>query len=149
MVSDERDRPGVMVDPRAPRFGQALTAGLLFLGIGLQLPHLVYIVAVILGVAVLTGWRFDIYGLIWRHGVLRVIEPPAQFESAAPHRFAKLMGAGGSILASTFLVLGYPLVGFAIAFAIAVLAGLAASTGICIGCRLYRQVSFFRRYNLV
>lgn len=137
------------VDPRAPRFGQAITASLLLIAVGLTEMVLVVLVAIILSVAVLSNWRLDVYGLLWRHLARRFIEPPTQRESAAPHRFAKLLGATGTLAASGFILAGFEVVGFAIALAVALLAALAATTGICLGCRMYRQVSYLRRHDVV
>lgn len=145
-----------LVDPRAPRFGQAITATGLVLGIALREPLFVVAVAVVLAVSFLSGWRLDLYGFLWRNAVLPVVGPPAEREPAAPHRFAKLMGAGFTVLASAAL-LGASLVdeptlalaGYAVAGLVAALAGLAAATDICLGCKMYQQVSFFRRLGVV
>lgn len=137
-----------VVDPRAPRFGQSITTTALAAGIVLGRPVLVYLVAAVLGLAVASGWRYDLYAVLWRRGVRPLLEP-AEPEPAAPHRFAKLLGATGTSLASVLLVGGYPVAGYAVAAAVAVAAGLAASTGICIGCRMYRGVAVFRRLDVV
>lgn len=137
------------VDPRAPRFGQALTAALLAVGIGLGQPGLVYLVAVILGVAVVSRWHIDLYGLLWRHGISRFVSPPSAPEPAGPHRFAKLLGATGTAVASVLLFVGATAPGMAIAGAVSALAALAATTGLCLGCRLYRQVSFLKQHDVV
>lgn len=137
-----------MVDPRAPRFGQAITAGGLLAGIALQVPAVVFAMTVVLVVPVLSRWRVDPYGLLWR----RVVKPalgPAEPEPAAPHRFARVLGAVGTTLASALLLAGVPLAGYAVAGAIVFAAGLAAVTGICLGCRMYRGVSLFRRLDVV
>ena len=138
-----------LVDPRAPRFGQALTASGLLLGILLGAPILVFLVTVVLLTAVVTRWRYDPYAILWRLLVQPAVSPPADPEPAAPHRFAKLMGTVGTSIASLLLLLGLPIAGYALAGAVAVAAGLAAVTGLCIGCRLYRQVSFFRRHSIL
>ncbi len=138
-----------LVDPRAPRFGQAITTALLLGGVALATPELVYLTAAILGVTVLSRWRVDLYRLLWHHLVIPIVGPPAQREAAAPHRFAKLLGAVGSAIATVFLLAGVPLIGFAIAAIVGLLAGLAATTGFCLGCRMYRQVSFLRSRGIV
>lgn len=145
-----------LVDPRAPRFGQAITASGLLLGIVLREPLFVVAVTVVLAVSVLSGWRLDLYGFLWRTAVLPVIGPPAERDPAAPHRFAKLMGAGFTVVASVALfgasVVAVPnlvLAGYTVAGLVAALAGLAAATDICVGCRMYKQVSFFRRLGVV
>lgn len=146
---------GPLVDPRAPRFGQAITAVGLLSGLGLREPALVYAIAAVLLTAVLTRWRVDVYGALWRAVAVPALGGPIQPEPAAPHRFAQVLGAAGTAVASGLLLasgVGPPdlaVFGFAIAGAVAALAGLAAATGICVGCRMYRQVAFFRRLNLV
>lgn len=138
-----------LIDPRAPRFGQTLTT----LGLGgaivLDFPPLLYATAVVLVAAVASGWRLDLYATLWRHVVLPIVGRPAEREPAAPHRFARVLGAIGATLASVLVLAGIPLAGYAVAGAVALLAGLAASTGICVGCKLYRQVALFRRLNIV
>lgn len=159
-VESESTTTGVsdvtMIDPRAPRFGQTITMSVLLLGIGLQEPLFILAIAVILNVAVLSGWRLTFYGFLWRHGMIPLVGKPDETEPAAPHRFAKVMGAGMSAFA-TILLFGAPvvslpglaLVGYAVAL---VHAGAAAIGGIgdyCIGCRMYKQVAFFRRLGVV
>ncbi|WP_340100899.1 DUF4395 domain-containing protein [Salinibaculum salinum] len=138
-----------LVDPRAPRFGQSLTALTLVAAIALQLPVFVYALAVLLSAAVISGWRIDAYALLWRHGALRLLDPPTAREPAAPHRFARVIGAVFTTGASVALLAGLPVVGYALAGLVAALAGLAATTGFCLGCRMYRQVQFFQRLGIV
>lgn len=133
-----------LVDPRAPRFGQAITATLLLVGVALTAPMFVYAIAVLLGISVLSRWRLDSYRFLWKHALIPLVGPPDEPEPAAPHRFAKLLGATGAGLATLLLLVGFPTIGFAIAAVVGVLAGLAATTGFCLGCRMYRQVSFLR-----
>ena len=138
-----------LVDPRAPRFGQTLTA----LGFGsaivLDLPVLVYAVTAVLVAAVVSGWRLDLYAALWRTAMLPLVGQPAEREHAAPHRFARVLGALFGVLGSGLLLAGVPLAGYAIVGMVVVLAGLAASTGLCLGCKMYRQVQFFQRLGLV
>lgn len=143
----ESDRP--LVDPRAPRFGQAITTLGLAAGIVLQVPAFVFAIAVILNTAVWSRWTFHPYILLWRHVVSRVIDAPDEPEPAAPHRFATVIGAVGTGLASLAILAGTPLVGYVIAGAVAAAAGLGASTGFCLGCHMYRSVSLFRRLSIV
>ena len=138
-----------LADPRAPRFGQSVTATGLLLGALTQRPFFVYAIGVILLVAVLSRWRLDVYAIVWTHLVIPVVGPPSEREPAPPHRFAKVLGATGATLSSVSLLAGYSGVGFGIALAVGALAGLAAATGICLGCRMYRQVSFLRRRGIV
>lgn len=138
-----------MVDPRAPRFGQTLTTLGLAAGVVVGEPLLIAFVAVVLSTAVLSGWRVDAWAFLWRRIAIPVVGPPAEREPAAPHRFAKLLGAVGTTLSVVAIAAGVPLVGYGIAVAVATAAGLAAVTDICLGCRMYRQVSVVRRLGLV
>lgn len=149
-VADDRDAGGERekVDPRAPRFGQGITAAGLLAGVALDLPLLVYAVAAVLVTSVATRWQVDLYGIVFKNLVMPRL-PPRQPESAVPHRFAKLIGAVGTALASALLLFGVPLAGYGVAVLIAIAAGLAATTGFCIGCRMYRQVSLFQRLSIV
>ena len=156
-TSTVRDSSSVtLVDPRAPRFGQIVTATALTLGIVLQERAFVLAIAVILGTAVLSGWRLDLYGIIWRRVMIPVLGPPNGRESASPHRFAKLMGATFTTVATVLLfaapvipVPGVAVAGYAIAGLVAALAAIAGIGGYCLGCKMYRQVSFFRRLGIV
>ncbi|HEY6098551.1 MAG TPA: DUF4395 family protein, partial [Anaeromyxobacter sp.] len=69
----------------------------------------------------------------------------APLEDARPPRFASTVGAvfmAASLLAHAA---GAHAAGWGLAFAVAALAGLAASTGLCVGCRMYWLVVLLRR----
>jgi len=80
---------------------------------------------------------------------MRLLGPPGTREPAAPHRFAKILGATGTTAATAFLIAGFTTVGFAIAAIVGLLAALAALTGLCVGCKMYRQVSFLHHHDIV
>lgn len=151
MVTTTRSDPpgGPSVDPRIPRFGQVLTATGLLIGVALGIPALIYLVMAALLIPPATRWRYDPYVVLWRTVLHSRVGDPQALEPAAPHRFAKLLGALGTVTASVLLVLGYTTVGFGIAGLVAIAAGLAGLTGLCIGCRLYTQVTFFKRHSFV
>lgn len=138
-----------MVDPRAPRFGQSITALGLLAGIALQAPVFVYAVAAVLVVAAASGWRLDLYSFLWRRAMVPLVGEPDEREPASPHRFAKLMGAAFTALASALLAVGLASAGFVVAGLVAALAAVAAVLDVCVGCRMYEQVSFFRRIGWV
>ena len=144
------------VDPRAPRFGQAITATLALGGVTLQEPVLVYVVTLALVGPVVTRWRVDPYRFIWTRSIARILPPPAAVESAVPHRFARVIGAVLTTGASALLVVAaitgigpFAVGGYALAVVVGLLAGLGATTGFCLGCRLYRQVGLFRDLGLL
>lgn len=147
--SARRDEGVTLVDPRVPRFGQTITTLGLVAGLVLQAPVLVYAVAAILLTAVVSRWRFHPYSLLWRTIVSPAVDDPDEPEPAAPHRFATVLGAVGTTIASAALLLGFSTVGYVFAGAVAAAAGLAAVTGYCLGCHMYRSVSLFRRLDIV
>jgi hypothetical protein len=137
------------VDPRAPRFGQGVTSVFTVAAIALQAPALVYAIAVLLAVPVLSGWRIDPYRVCWQRGVRSVVGPPPELETAAPHRFARLMGALFTGAGALALLGGATLLGFGLVAVVTVLALLAATTGFCLGCRLYGQVRLVQRLGVL
>lgn len=145
-----------MVDPRSPRFAQTVSMLVLLAGIGLQEPLFIVAITVILDVTVLSGWRLAVFGAVWRHGIRPIVGDPEATEPASPHRFAMLLGAVLGTT-STMLLYGAPVVslpelaplGYAVAFFLAVAAGYGGIYNYCIGCKLYRQVAFFRRRGWV
>ncbi|MFC6953336.1 DUF4395 domain-containing protein [Halorubellus litoreus] len=140
-----------LVDPRAPRFGQALTATLVATALVLVDPVPVVVLALVLGAAVVSRWRVDAWAAVWRTVAVPIVGPPTEREPAAPHRFAKLVGAAFTGVATPLVLVGGPIatVGYALVAVVAVLAALGATTGFCLGCRLYEQVGFFRRAGVV
>lgn len=157
MTDDIDSTPDLaMVDPRAPRFGQLVTMSGLLAGVVLREPVLVVAVAVVLNAALLSGWRLDLYAFLWQHVMIPVVGPPAEKEAAAPHRFARLMGAASTGVATVLLFAGPALggpdlapAGYAVAVLVAVLAGVAGIGDYCVGCKLYRQVGYFQRLGVV
>lgn len=144
------------VDARAPRFGQGVTATGTLAGVALREPILVFAVTILLVVAVASRWRLDPYGWLWRHVVVRFVGPPTEKESALPHRFARVIGATVTTLASAALlgamvadVAVLALVGYGLALFVGLLAALSATTGLCVGCKMYRQVGRFRNLGLL
>lgn len=144
------------VDPRAPRFGQGVTAVLAFGGLVAREPGVVYLLTALLVVPVVSRWRVDPYGFAWRHGPRRLLDPPADRESAIPHRFARVIGASVTTAASALLLAATvtgvaPLVaaGYGLVGLVGLLAAVGATTGLCVGCRMYRQVGRFRDLGLL
>ncbi|TQQ83486.1 DUF4395 domain-containing protein [Halonotius terrestris] len=147
--------PTAMVDPRAPRFGQGITALGLAAGIGLQRPAFVYAITAVLVIAALSKWRLDPYGIIWKQ-LHAVVGAPADREAAAPHRFSKLLAAIFTSVASGCLIIAgaggigwMSVVGYGVATAVVGLAVASSVFDYCVGCKMYRQVAFFRRLNWI
>ena len=126
-----------VIDARAPRFNQAAV------GIGALLAVLtgwwgfVALLALQLAVGLRFGRRYCLPCRFYFDVVQpRVGEGP--IEDSRPPRFANQVGV--TVLAASTLayVAGLPLLGAGLAGLVATLALLAASTGFCLGCEIYR-----------
>ena len=121
---------GCVIDSRIPRFAQALQALILALGFLLGAELVVPVLAVILVAAAAGGPRWNLFAQIYK--ALPI--PPGELEPAAPPRFAQTLGAVFLVIGSVVLVAAEPrstlwwFAGWGPAVAVAVLAGLAATT---------------------
>ncbi len=132
-----------MVDPRQPRFGQAVTGVALAVGYFLDWPIVLPIVGAVLAGASLLGPRANLYAHLFR-GFRRVagLRPPTELEEAAPPRFANTLGfVFVTVAAAAYFAFTPPLgggwVAWGLALLVSALALLSAATGLCVGCELY------------
>jgi hypothetical protein len=128
-----------MVDPRQPRFGQAVTGTALALAFLLGWTPVLPFLALVLGTASLLGPRANPYAYLWR-GLVKGLRlgPPGELEEAAPPRFANTVGFAFLTVASgAAYVYGSETVAWTLALIVSGLALLAAVTGLCVGCELY------------
>lgn len=125
------------IDPRAPRFNQAvLTAGLL-LGFALDLRVVIPAFAVVLGLGAVLGAAYGPFLRLFKEVVRPRLGPPAYLEDPRPPRFAATVGVVFLGAGTVALVAGVPGLAWGLALVVAALAGLAASTGLCVGCELW------------
>lgn len=126
-----------VIDARAPRFNQA-TVGIVSL------------------VAVLTGWWLLLglmaaqLGIGLRYGrryclacvaYFELVQPrfgEGPIEDSRPPRFANQIGFAVLTSATLAWAVGWTAIGAALGLLVAALALLAAATGLCVGCELYR-----------
>jgi hypothetical protein len=132
-----------VIDARAPRFNQAT-------------------VGVLGAVALLTGWWW-LFGLLALQLVLgltlgrrwclpcvayfRLVQPvvgEGAIEDARPPRFANMIGATLLLLATLAYLVELGTVGAVLGGTVTALALLAAVTGLCVGCELYRLLARVR-----
>ena len=126
-----------MIDPRGHRFGAGVSALLL---IGAFLTGTTWLIGVVLlsiGVSAAFGLRFSIYGAAWRRIARALALPKTEPEHEYPPRFAQVLGSVALILALIALALGATTGGWGFTLAVAGLQTLLATTGYCLGCRLY------------
>lgn len=126
-----------MIDARAPRFNQGVVAGVALAGALFGWPLLWALMGVQLLIGLTVGRRFCLTCLAY----YELIQPrlgEGELEDARPPRLANAIGAaflGGAALAWW---LGAPAAGTALAAIVALLALIAAASGFCAGCELYR-----------
>jgi hypothetical protein len=126
-----------MIDPRGHRFGAGVSAVLLIAAFLTGTPALVAIVLLSIGVSGAFGLRFSIYGAVWRRIAKALELPKVEPEHEYPPRFAQVLGSVALILALVSFGLGAAVVGWGLTLAVAGLQTLLATTGYCLGCRLY------------
>jgi hypothetical protein len=131
-------QPVRRIDPRGQRFGAGTSVVLLLLAFALRSPLLVAVVGVTLAVSSALGTRYFLLSRPWPL-VRRVlgIGPPSDPEPELGPRFSQAMGATGLLLGAVLLAVGADPVGWGIVGIVAALQFVLASTGFCLGCRLY------------
>jgi hypothetical protein len=132
-----------VIDKRAPRFNQAVTGVVALSGVLFGWPLAWALMAGQLLIGLTLGRRFCLPCVAYFTLVQpRVGEGP--LEDSRPPRLANMMGTaflGGAALAWW---LGAPAIGTALGALVAFLALLAASTGLCVGCEVYRFTARLR-----
>src|SRR5205814_10410821 len=126
-----------VIDARAPRTNQAIVGTLSLLAAITGWWPIFGVLAGQLAIGLVFGRRYCIPCLLY----FEVIQPrlgEGPIEDSRPPRFANLIGFGVLTTASAAYVVGLPPLGAALGVLVAVLALLAATTGFCVGCELYR-----------
>jgi hypothetical protein len=127
-----------MIDPRGHRFGAGLSVVILAAAFVLNMPVLVALIGLALGVSAWFGTRYSVLGRPWPivRRLLR-IGPPHELESEFPPRFAQALGATALAFATVAFLVGASSIGWLLAVGVALLQGVLAVSGYCLGCRLY------------
>jgi thiol-disulfide isomerase/thioredoxin len=126
-----------VIDARAPRVSQASLGVLLLAAFASGWWPLVGVLAAQWAVGLTFGRRFCVPCLFYFEVVQRLVgEGP--IEDARPPRFANLLGAVVLAGATASFAAGLPAIGWTFALGVAALALLAAATGLCLGCEIYR-----------
>lgn len=125
------------IDPRAPRLNQAvLTVGLL-VGFVLDARLVIPVFAVVLALGAAFGPRYGPVLRLYAEVIRPRLGPPPYLEDPRPPRFAATVGVVFLTAASAALLAGAPGLAWVLAVVVAALAGLAATTGLCVGCELW------------
>lgn len=130
-----------VIDSRAPRFNQATIGSVSVLAVATGWWWLLGLLAAQLIVGLTIGRRFCLTCLAY----FELLQPrfgEGPLEDARPPRFANLIGAVFLTGATTAYAAGLETVGAVLGGLVAGLALLAAATGFCTGCEMYKLGSF-------
>ncbi len=121
-----------MIDPRGPRFAAWATTAVLAAVLLTASTTLLAAQAVVFA---LGAAGHNPYALFWKRFIKRT--PPVELESAAPPRFAQLVGLAFALTGTVALAAGATTVGLIATGAALSAALLNAAFGICLGCEIY------------
>ncbi len=138
MAAPENPTP---IDPRGPRFNQAVLTMGLAAGFVADWKPVVPLFAVVLLLGAALGPRYGPFLRIYAQFVKPRLSPPKELEDPRPPRFAAAVGVIFLSAATVAFAAGGATLGWALALVVAVLAGLSATTGICVGCEMWLFVA--------
>ena len=133
----------LVIDSRAPRFNQLVVATGSLLAVLTGFWPIFALLGTQLAVSVLFGRKYCLPCVFY----FEVVQPrfgEGELEDSRAPRFANIIGAVFLLSAAAFAALGFPLVGGVLGAIVAGLAGLAVSTGLCVGCEVYKIIAKLR-----
>src|SRR5918995_5889760 len=126
-----------VIDARAPRFNQAVVGIVSLVAVVTGLWPLYALYAAQLAIGLRFGRRYCLACVAYFELVQpRIGEGP--IEDSRPPRFANQVGLVVLSSATIAHLVGLPAIGTGLGILVAALALLAAATGLCVGCELYR-----------
>jgi hypothetical protein len=137
------------IDPRGPRFNQAVLTVALVAAFVADARPVVPIFGAILFLGAAFGPRYGPFLRLYADVIRPRLDPPKELEDPRPPRFAATVGVVFLAAATLAFLLGSAVVGWVLALIVAALAGLAATTGICVGCEIYTLAAKRRGVELV
>jgi Domain of unknown function (DUF4395) len=126
-----------VIDSHAARFGQAVTGIVALLGAAFGWPLAWALMCAQLALGLAVGRRFCLPCLAY----FELVQPrfgEGPLEDSRPPRLANAIGTLVLGSAAISWWVGAPVVGTVLASVVAALALLSASTGLCVGCEIYR-----------
>jgi Domain of unknown function (DUF4395) len=126
-----------VIDSRAPRFNQTVVGALAAVAVLGGWWWLLALLAGQLVVGLVLGRRYCLPCLAY-FGLVQPLFGEGPLEDARPPRFANMVGVVSLTAASLAYALGAETVGAVVGSLVAVLALLAAATGLCAGCEAYK-----------
>jgi hypothetical protein len=132
-----------VIDQRAPRFNQVTVGVLSLTAVVTGWWGLLALLALQLVLGLTRGRRWCLPCVFY----FQVVQPrlgEGPIEDARPPRFANIVGAVFLTAATLAHVFGFSLLGNVLGGIVAALALLAAATGLCVGCEIYKLGARFR-----
>jgi hypothetical protein len=132
-----------VIDARAPRTNQAIVGTLSLVAFATGWWAILALLAAQLAIGLTFGRRYCLPCLLY----FEVIQPrlgEGPFEDSRPPRFANTVGVVFLGAASVAHAAGLVTIGWALGLIVAALALLAAVTGLCVGCEMYRIAARIR-----
>ncbi|HKY49920.1 MAG TPA: DUF4395 domain-containing protein, partial [Candidatus Limnocylindria bacterium] len=126
-----------VIDARAPRTNQAIVGTLSLIAFATGWWPIYGLLAAQLAVGLTFGRRWCLPCLLY-FDVLQPRFGEGPIEDSRPPRFANMVGVAFLGTATVASALGFAAVGSALGLIVAALALLAAVTGVCVGCEIYR-----------
>ncbi|HKW77484.1 MAG TPA: DUF4395 family protein [Candidatus Limnocylindria bacterium] len=126
-----------VIDSRAPRTNQAVVGTLSLVAFVSGWWPILGLLAAQLAIGLTFGRRYCLPCLLY----FEVLQPrfgEGPIEDSRPPRFANMVGVVFLGSATLALGLGFDTVGWALGLIVAGLALLAATTGLCVGCEMYK-----------
>jgi hypothetical protein len=126
-----------VIDARAPRTNQAIVGALSLVAFATGWWPILGLLAAQLAIGLSFGRRWCLPCLLY----FEVLQPrlgEGPIEDSRPPRFANMVGVAFLGSATLAHALGFTAIGWALGLIVAALALLAATTGLCVGCEIYR-----------
>jgi len=126
-----------LIDERAPRVNQVVVGLVSLLGVATGWWWLLALLALQLALGLTLGRRWCLACVAY----FELVQPrfgEGPLEDSRSPRFANVMGAVVLTTATVAIAAGYSTLGWALGLLVAALALLAAVTGFCTGCEIYR-----------
>jgi Domain of unknown function (DUF4395) len=126
-----------VIDARAPRFNQATVGVVSLVAVLTGLWPLLGLIAAQLGIGLRFGRRYCLPCVAY----FELVQPrfgEGPIEDSRPPKFANQVGFVVLTVATVAFAIGLPVLGSGLGFLVAGLALLAAVTGLCVGCEVYR-----------
>lgn len=131
------------VDPRALRFSAAATATVLVIVLLTVTPARPLALGLLASQVAVFGFTafVSVHWSVWAQLFARVIWPrigaAPEVEDARPARFAQLIGFVVTALALIAFLVGSTVLGYGLTAGVVAASVVRATTGVCLGCRIY------------